>query len=736
MGLNKNNIFLLGAPNVGKSTIFNKLTWKVSKTANYDNITFENNTANLRNNKEIKITDTPGIYSLDSIYIENDFLKYAIKNQVYTCSIISTKSIKRDLYMTIDLAESGILSNIVINNINDKPINVSSIFKLERKFKVKVFNVIANTGSGLKILSNYFETNNLCKSELKIKYSNKIEKFLIDSEKLIPNIEISKRYYLIQFLLGNKTIINNTIDFGINKKIIKSIKKHKITEKDIDNIREIRDRIINEIFKLVEVDQEKKKNNKIFLNSYFMLFLFITSIILIYFLTFSQWTGTYISDQMSNGFDALKEIIATSMNKSGIDNWWIEFVNSGLLDGIFTTLCFIPWIIILTGLTTLMEQSGFLSKVSICIDRMLDRFGVSGRTVVNLFMGTGCNIPAIMMCKNAINRREKVITSMIIPLVSCSARVVVFGWIVEAFNLESYNFLIIFSLTVISFIIALSTGMIFSNTLFRKNKTIFISEIIEWRKPDFSTLIKTIIIEVYNFVKKIILVILIINLIVWVLSNVSINGLIYDGDTSNSILRYICLPFEYALYPTGIFLNNDESWKLSMSLISSFPAKEIAASNLELLFGGSHEFGTYLMNSNPYTWVATLCSYLSFFMFYLPCVATAITIWKELGWKYLVINIVSIFIGTYVLSCIIYNVIGSLSLFANGITNISVISLFIVVITLLITISVIKITRNLLQNRGYIENIKINKIFKYLNISFIVIIAITLITNNIIILNI
>lgn len=742
-----NNIFIVGSPNVGKSTLFNKITWKLSKVANYDNVTFKNSNGQLRSNKNINIVDTPGIYSIDSKYKENEILKYLLDNKTSVCSIISTCNIERDLFLTIDLFESGNLEYVVLNKINSKN-EKYNIFNLERKLNTKVFEVNGNTGSGIRIFSNYISNNYNDNYELKnnsyIKYNKKIESFIEDIEKLDINIGVTKRFYAIQFLIENMTIINHSKKnkyFDIIKKLTK---KNKLSNSDIQSIFNAKKQFLSKLLgNFIENKNITKNNfnknsifNRLLDNSYFIVILFIVSIFGIYFLTFSQWTGTYLQDLMNNGFDQLKTIIETSMINSGIDSWWVNFVKDGMFDGIFTTLSFIPWIIILTFLTTLLEQIGFLSRVSLATDKILEKFGISGRTLVNLFMGTGCNIPAIMMCKNCSSKKEKIITIMIMPLISCSARVVVYGWIVQAFNIQAYNFLFIFSLTLISFLISLFTGLLFSNTMFRKSKTIFASEIIQWRLPDISTICKTVLLEVYSFIKKVIILIFIINLAIWVLTNVSFTGIITDGNTSKSILRYLSYPFEYILYPTGIFLNNQDSWKLSMSLIASFPAKEIAASNLEILFGGSSNFGIYLKTSLPYTWSALLSSYISFFMFYLPCVATAVTIWKELGWKYLVLNIVSIFCGTYLLSCIIYSVVGSISLFINGITNISIIAIFSTLIFISSLLLIIKIVRVYLQNKGLFESKKINKLFKYTNWSVIGILATLLITNNVLILNI
>ena len=552
-------------------------------------------------------------------------------------------------------------------------------------------------------------------------------------------LKFSSIFLVTQFLKNNSFIINYLKNINLYDKLIQLIKKYKISDSDISKIDEVKQNFINELLEQMFIDKQPCKKSK-FNNSFFnklneltfnpfiTILGFVIVLFLIYFITFDQYTGTWISDQVNLGFDTLKEIMRNSMNNDEFNEWTQNFFTDGIFDGIFTTLGFVPWIIILSFFTTILEQTGYLSRISITLDSLLDRYGISGRSIVNIIMGTGCNVPSIIMTKNSNSKKERITTIMLLPLVSCSARTVVFGWISQAFGIQQYSFLLILLLTLFSIIIALLLGLLLSNTLFRKEKTIFISEIIPWRFPSILIVLKRTCVDVYDFLRRVLLVIFGTNILIFLLSNLGPTGI---ADTNNSFMYYISYPFRYMLYPTGIY----GTWELSISLLSSFPAKEIAATNLEMFFGGPEEFGNALKLINPHLWPAIIASYLSFFLFYLPCFATAITIKKELGWKYLLLNIFGVFLGSYLLSCIIYNIVGSLSTFHYGDYSSSNISLFVVQIILFVIFITIYLNRIRLQNKGFIESRLLNRIYKYSFIFIILVWSSLIIANNVLMIN-
>ena len=418
----------------------------------------------------------------------------------------------------------------------------------------------------------------------------------------------------------------------------------------------------------------------------------------------------------------------------------MAFVNSGLLGGIFTVLGFIPWIIIITFFITILEQIGYFSRVSVSFDKVFEKFGLSGRSLVNLITGIGCNIPSIMMARNCHSKKERIISILVAPLISCSARIVVFGWIGQALfaNSEDMNWLFVYGLVIFSCVITLIFGMFFSKTLFRNKSTFFMIEISKWRLPDFFVIFKKILFEIWNFIKRIIIVIFIFNLLVWFLTytgpikgalelSYSENKEIYltEEMQKTSWIYYISEYLRYIFLPLGF----GKDWRMVASLVSAFPAKEIAASNLEILFNGQQGFLDYF-NSLSQLKIATIISYLIFLSFYTPCVSATIVIKKETNKKIMFIHLLSAFFITYLFSMIGFSVIGLIEQLANGIQlsndiSIACLILFISILALIIFMFISKIPRFYFLKKYNNQSVFWNRFSKISNIICITIILLS-----------
>ncbi len=750
--MEENNYLLVGAPNVGKSTTFNKLTWKTSQVANYDNVTSSNLTAKLRGTKDILITDTPGTYGINHTVSKDCVTLKTMINKNYhgVINIVSANALKRDLYTTLDILESGKLEYLVINMIDELKHKKINIISLERRLGCKVFTTSSLKGSGIKELKAFLITTHdpekKVKTELNIKYNKKILDLANEFSKQLNFCTLNPIFITMKALLNNQLMIERLQKEGIYDDFLKLKSKFKVTNKDVEEVIKQKENFINEIYEKAYIDVPQKKEstekerkfrnsfNKLSFNPLFVIPTFILILIFIYFITFDKNYGIgWIVEQINGGFEELINIMRKSMEQQNMNPWTINFLSNGLFDGIFTTLGFIPWIMSLTFFTVILEQTGYLSRISIVLDRVLEKFGISGRTIVNMIMGIGCNIPSIMMCKNCNNKKEKVVTTMILPLISCGARITVFGWIVNAMGVDKYSFLIIFGLTAFSIIVALFAGLTFSNTLFRKTKTIFMSEVVSWKIPNFAIALKSMLTEVVVFLKRVFVIIFFVSIVIWLLSNIGPSGLIQSEDNlEKSFMYYISYPFNYILYPAGLYEPNG---RLATSLIGSFPAKEIASGVLDTLYGSPESFHEWLKDYHHNLYPAVLASYLTFFLFYIPCFATMVVMKKELGGKYLTINILGVLLGSIILSCIMYSVVGSISTFSSNCYTNADLSLFIILIILTVLISTINIIRTKLQDLGKFELNKLNLFFRIFNITTLSVMMVLIITNNVLLVN-
>ncbi|MDE6472871.1 MAG: hypothetical protein K2K73_00455, partial [Ureaplasma sp.] len=430
----------------------------------------------------------------------------------------------------------------------------------------------------------------------------------------------------------------------------------------IEFINELCDKFLiideNQIIKNNKKELRDNKFDKLLLNKFFGIFMLIIVVLAVYYVTFGSYAGGWINEQWTGLLEKGQEAAFEAINASNVANsfWLGKFVGEGLLGGIFTVIGFLPYIMIMYFLITILEHSGFLARMSVLLDKTLDKFGLSGRSIITLFTGVGCNIPAIMMARNSQSKKERVILILIGPLIACSARLVVYEWIVQRMiGDNNFVWLITLSLTIFSGLVAVLVGYFFSNTLFRKQNNFFMTELPRWRAPHILVILKGMGVEVWNFIKRVLTIIFIVNLIIFFLLYISPKtGLINSEDAiEQSLLYYIAIPFKYLFYPIGL----GEDWRLSVSLLAAAPAKELAASNLEILFSGENGFHEFLFGANSIIKapIATSISYLLFFTFYIPCVATIVVMKKEAGWKWTGIHLLAAFILSYCLSLFSYS---------------------------------------------------------------------------------
>lgn len=676
--IDKKNYLLIGAPNVGKSTFFNKATSSTTLVTNMDRITVEHTIGKVKHKKNLWLVDEPGLYNLshpidEEIVVSNDLLNSNFDGII---NIVSAQSLRRDLYLTIQAIETGCLNTLVINKIdktNQKMINLEKMSKMLNNLTI----VLASTSksTGIKEALNSLDKNEFPDSKI-ITYSNKIENLIEKISKLLPDGKLSKRFISIMFLEQNKEIINfyKNHYYANYQKINKIISSSKVNNyhKLIHNEKiQYVEKIISEcINKNNDFNNEQNKNllaqrkvDKLLLNKWIGIPLFFLLVFCIYFLTFSPWTGGWLQENLNY---VLSQYVAHDWigswfgpSPEGALLWTQQFVVDGIFGGLFIIISFIPIIAILFTLVTIIQQVGIISRVSILLDHSLEKFGISGRSVVSLLTGFGCNVPAIMMARSSGSKKERIIATLITPFIACSARVLVFSFVSNLIFGKTYGWIAMFALTIFSGLIALLMGLTFSKILFRKQKSFFIVEMVEWKSPDFRMLVKTVWLQLKEFLVKASTIILIGNMIVWLLVHLGPNGLIVIPDShldsqtdvdllNTSFLYYISFGLSYILFP--IFgTAGDNAWQLTASLICAIPAKEMAISNLGILFGGTQMVEEFFTTNT-----AMGMSYMVFLMLYTPCLATTSVIKKETNWKYLFIHLGTALGLAYILSTLVY----------------------------------------------------------------------------------
>ena len=659
--LGKDNILLLGTPNVGKSTFFNKISVGTSAVSNIDRLTVSNNVASLKINKNIKITDLPGIYNLSHPIDEELVVAHELLHENFTkiINIISASSIERDLLLSIQTIETGMASNLILNMIDEVNIKSINIKKLS-KFLNNINITLCQTNKGLnldKAQKNILKSSPV--SENIVKYSKEIEKLIKQISVYLPKTKISKRYYALMFLEKNHFVESFFKKYYFDSytkitRLLSKYSKRNFHKEILDSKNQYVKKIIDSSIKKDQYFKTREKQRKFdatILKKWIGIPLFFALVILIYYISFGPYMGGSLKDLF--GDDFLNQIVAEKwinsvFVKMHCPEWWTNFFVYGVFEGLFSVLSFIPVILIMFFLINIIQQVGILSRVSVLLDEALEKFGLTGRSIINLLTGFGCSVPAVMMSRSTHTKKEKFITLLITPFVSCSARIIVFSFVSQALFGPVYGWLMLIFLIVFSGIIALLIGLVFSKTMFRKQKTFFFIEMVNWRRPDFAVIFKAVWLQLKEFIKKASTIIIVSNIIIWLLIHLGTQGMIInESDIGSSFMGYFSKWFNYILYPAGFF--EQDAWKLSCSLLTSIPAKEIAVSNINILFQSENLFNDYISNH-----IALGISYLLIFMTYVPCLATISVIKKEGGYKLLITNLLTSFAVAYFLGIVGY----------------------------------------------------------------------------------
>lgn len=650
------SVVLIGAPNVGKSTFFNKLSTKNTEVSNVDRMTVESTIGFFKKDHHSQIIDLPGIYNLSHPLDEELVVAHEFWHGRFSsiANIIGAQSIERDLYLTIQCLETGLLNNIIINMKDEVNINNLNVKKLQKILGVNIIISQANKTIDIDNITKALVRGEKGKDTI-VKYSPEIESKISAISKLLPKRRISNRFYAIS-MLENNEFISTAIKKYYPEEFIKI--KEVIAEKNYyEEITETKRRYIDKLLKIVlenkqegyfkPVNLNRNKVDKVFINKLTGIPIFILILILIYFISFSPWTGGGIQTQLDILFNnvIISKIHNLYQSSTPTVLWINGFIVDGLLAGFFSVLSFLPVITILFLLMTIINQIGLLTRMSVLLDDALSHFGLSGRAIINLVTGFGCSVPAIMMARTNNSIKERAISIIITPFMCCTARTVVIAFVANAL-FPLWGWLITIGFVVLTGIIGLLFALIFSQTLFRKQKTFLCIEMVNWRKPDPYTIFKSVWQQVKSFLLRAGIIILIASGLVWLLCHMSIklswSQWYDDANINHTIMADIGRGVDYIFKP--IWWNQPLSWRLTTSLMACIPAKEIAIANLNLLFP---------TGINQITIAAGL-SYMTIFMLFIPCSSTLITLVKEGGWKKAAISVGSSFLISYVLAAMVY----------------------------------------------------------------------------------
>lgn len=513
------NVCLIGNPNCGKTSLFNALTGAYQKTGNWSGVTVEKKVATYKENKNIKIIDLPGIYSLNAYSNdEKEVVKYLNDNKP-SCiiNVVDGTNLERSILLTSELVKLNIPMVIAVNYCDQLTKNkiTLNVDRIKEFFGVDVIPISA-------------------KKDINIKD-------LMDSVTL--------------YLLPKKSTV--------------SLYKTKEEIARIINLK-IKDFIQN---KTTKAEVFTQKIDRIVLHRFFGIPILVLVIFLVYFLSFKL--GGFFSDKITKFFDAFSNTTKIAMTNAGLPNWFISLFTSAIFKGVGSVLAFSPQILVLFLLMTLIEESGYAMRITFMMDRIFRGFGLGGKSVIPIILSCGCSVTGIMATRTIENATERKATIYLAPFMPCGAKTAVFGWISYIFF--GGNALIATSMYFLGFFSIMLFGLIlkrFSSSAKESNR--FIIEIPTYRFPSIREIIRALWEKTKDFVYKSGTVIFAVSIIVWVLSNFGIRG--YTTVIEDTFLFQIGNIVKYLFYPLGF-----GNWQASVSLLTGIFAKEAVVETFELL---------------------------------------------------------------------------------------------------------------------------------------------------------
>ncbi|MGJ7919393.1 ferrous iron transport protein B [Neobacillus sp. LXY-4] len=653
-------IGLLGNPNTGKTSLFNNLTGSYEYVGNWSGVTVEKKVGKFKNSLD-KLIDLPGIYTLSPLSrdegVVTDFLLSGEGDKLL--NILDASQLERNLHLTIQLLEYG--KPLVVGlNMGDvakgRGIHVDTE-PLAKYLGVPVVSVIARSGKGCDQLADLLTGQTDIDVNMNIvNYGNNVENLIGDFVQTIQEKTVhSPRWLALQLLEGNikvKQYLTTITEAEKVERFVASVQKI-VGEETLEHfVHRMRRGTIDNIVKKAVKKEEKaitplsERVDKIVTNKFLGIPIFLVVMYVLFMLTF-DWLGFPLSDAL----DALiagpiTSGIENTLNAVGASDFIQALVIDGIVAGVGGVLVFVPQIFILFLFISILEDSGYMARVALVMDRIMESVGLNGKAFIPMIIGFGCNVPGIMAARTIETPKERLLTILLTPLMSCSARLPVYALFVGAFFLKNKAFVVL-SLYVLGIVVSLILAKLFSSTILKGETSLFVIELPPYRKPQFQALLRSTWDKGKNFVKKAGTFIFAGSVLIWILAYAGPNGLNVEMD--DSFLAVIGGIFAPLLAPIGF-----GTWQAGAALMTGFLAKEAIISTMNIIYFVPDEASLQGLLVDTFSPLAAY-SFMAFILLYIPCLATAATIYKETGsTKWTAFSIGYALVIAYILCLIIY----------------------------------------------------------------------------------
>ena len=634
---------LAGNQNSGKTTLFNQLTGSNQHVGNFPGVTVDRKSGAIKGHPETEITDLPGIYSMSPYTAEEIVSRQFILDEK-PCGIINivdATNIERNLYLTMQLMELNVPMVLALNMMDEIRGNGGSILvnQMEHELGIPVVPISAAKNEGIHELvdhaihvAKYQERPgrlDFCDENDSGAIHRCLHSIMILIEDHAKAAGIPERFAATKLIEGDARVLDRLNLDQNEKETLEHIILQMEEESGMDRAAAIADMRFTFIQKLVDRTVIKPKESKehqrsraidkVLTGKYTAIPAFILIMAAVFFLTFNV-IGAFFQDLLERGITALTEVVADALISWNVN----EVVRSLIVDGIFTgigsVLSFLPVIVTLFFFLSLLEDTGYMARIAFVMDKFLRKIGLSGRSIVPMLIGFGCTVPGVMASRTLPSERDRKMTILLTPFMSCSAKLPIYGFFASTF-FPRWSGLIMVSLYFIGIFMGILVALISKNTVFKGKAVPFVMELPNYRMPGAKNVSQLLWEKAKDFLQRAFTVIFIASIVIWFLQSFDLGFNLVD-DSSRSILAVAAGYIAPVFSPLGF-----GDWRFSTALITGFMAKESVVSTMNVLVGSSDSLLSLLTPLSA-------MSLLVFCLLYTPCVAAVASVRRELGSKW------------------------------------------------------------------------------------------------------
>ena len=658
---------LVGNQNCGKTTLFNQLTGSKQHVGNFPGVTVDRKDGVIKGHNNTLITDLPGIYSM-SPYSSEEIVtrEFVIREKPKgIINIVDATNIERNLYLTMQLLELGFPMVVALNMMDELRENGGSVLvnEMEEALGVPVIPISAAKAEGIEELIQHaihvakyqekpLETD-FCRKEEGIHRGIHAVMHLIEDH--AEKAEIPVRFAASKIMEDDEKILEQLNLTENEKNLLEDISRQTEEETGLDRaaaIAQMRFAYIEDVCSESVIKPKEsrehlrsRKIDRFLTGKYTGIPAFVGIMAVVFWLTFNV-IGAFLQGLLESGITALTDVVDHAMTAAHVNSVVHSLVIDGIFSGVGGVLSFLPIIVTLFFFLSLLEDSGYMARVAFIMDKLLRKLGLSGRSIVPMLVGFGCTVPGVMASRTLPSERDRKMTILLTPFMSCTAKLPIYAFFTAAF-FPKRGALVMIGLYVFGIVMGILMALIFKKTAFKGEAVPFVMELPNYRLPGAKNVGHLLWDKAKDFLQRAFTVIFIATIVIWFLQNFDM-GLNMVSDSQNSILALVAGVLAPIFLPVGF-----GDWRIVTALISGFMAKESVVSSLTVLFGSSAALQSALT-------IQGAAALLVFCLLYTPCVAAIASVKRELGGKWAAAMVFGQCLIAWVVAFVVYQIAGLL----------------------------------------------------------------------------